>query len=67
MPLLTTTIAEVVVFSDRARVTRRGTIALDSGVHSLEIANLPLTLQPDSVRTAGGGTAQAALLGVVLC
>lgn len=64
MTTLTTEIAEVVVFADRARVTRRGSIALATGVHSIEIANLPLALQPDSVRAAGGGTARAALLGV---
>ncbi|MBI5564449.1 MAG: mucoidy inhibitor MuiA family protein [Chloroflexi bacterium] len=64
MTSLTTAITEVVVFADRARVTRRGSIALETGVHSIEIANLPLALQPDSVRAAGGGTARAALLGV---
>lgn len=64
MTTLTTEIAEVVVFADRARVTRRGSLALTTGVHSIEIANLPLALQPDSVRAAGGGTAHAALLGV---
>ncbi len=64
MPLLTTTIAEVVVFADRARVTRRGSIALEAGVQSIEVANLPLILQPDSVRAAAAGTARAALLGV---
>lgn len=64
MTTLTTEIAEVVVFADRARVTRRGSIVLATGVHSIEIANLPLALQPDSVRAAGGGTARAALLGV---
>lgn len=64
MPLLTTTISEVVVFSDRARVTRRGSLTLTAGAHSIEFANLPLAMQPDSVRAAGFGAARAALLGV---
>ncbi|MBP7688239.1 MAG: mucoidy inhibitor MuiA family protein [Thermoflexales bacterium] len=64
MTSLDTVIAEVVVFADRARVIRRGSLALETGVHSIEVANLPLVLQPDSVRAAGGGTARAALLGV---
>jgi len=64
MPVPTTAITEVVVFTDRARVTRCGSIALETGVHSIEIANLPLALQPDSVRAAGRGTARVALLGV---
>ncbi len=64
MTTLDTVIAEVVVFADRARVIRRGSLALETGVHSIEVANLPLVLQPDSVRAAGGGTARAALLGV---
>jgi uncharacterized protein (TIGR02231 family) len=64
MSLLTTTISEVVVFLDRARVTRRGSLTLAAGTHSIEFANLPLVMQPDSVRAAGGGTARAALLGV---
>jgi uncharacterized protein (TIGR02231 family) len=64
MPHLTTTISEVSVFPDRARVTRRGLLTLAAGTHSIEFANLPLVMQPDSVRAAGGGTARAALLGV---
>ena len=64
MPTLDSTISEVVVLSDRARVTRRGTLTLAVGTHSIEFAHLPLALQPDSVRAAGRGTARAALLGV---
>jgi len=64
MPLLNTSLTDVVVFADRARVTRRGSLTLEAGVHSIEIANLPLALQPDSVRAAGGGAARATLLGV---
>ena len=57
MTSLDSIITEVVVFSDRARVTRRGSLALETGVHSIEVPNLPLALQPDSVRAAGGGSA----------
>src|SRR5205085_4935710 len=55
---------EVSVFPDRARVTRRGTLAVPAGVQTIELADLPLSLVPDSVRAAGGGSADSVLLGV---
>lgn len=55
---------DVTVFPDRARVTRRGTLTLDAGVHQIAFSELPLALQPESVRASGRGTAIAALLGV---
>src|SRR5438067_10751748 len=63
VPLQSRTI-EVSVFPDRARVTRRGALALAAGVQTVELADLPLSLLPDSVRAAGRGTADVALLGV---
>jgi uncharacterized protein (TIGR02231 family) len=57
-------IIEVVVFPDRARVTRRGAIALEAGLHRIEFADLPLAIQTDSLRAAGRGNAAAVLLGV---
>jgi uncharacterized protein (TIGR02231 family) len=57
-------IVEVVVFPDRARVTRRGTIALEAGLQRIEFADLPLAVQTDSLRAAGRGSASAVLLGV---
>ncbi len=57
-------IAEVTVYPDRARVTRRGTVTLEAGEHRLRVDNLPLTLQTDSVRAGGQGTARARLLGI---
>ena len=51
-----TPIAEVTVHPDCARVTRRGRIELDVGVHDLDIVNLPETLKPESVRAGGRGT-----------
>ncbi len=64
MTLLPSHIAEVVVFPDRARVTRRGTIALEVGLQSIEFADLPPGIQADSLRAAGRGNATAVLLGV---
>jgi len=66
---LQTQIVEVTVYPDRARVTRRGTTALEPGLHKLEIAELPLTLDSSSVRaggkfTASTGNGSARLLGV---
>jgi hypothetical protein len=55
---------EVVVFPDRARVTRRGAIALEAGLHRIEFSDLPLAIQADSLRAAGRGSAAAVLLGV---
>jgi uncharacterized protein (TIGR02231 family) len=61
---LDTTISEVVVYPDRARVTRRGTVELTKGVHRLQVGELPLSLLPESVRAGGKGTAQARILAV---
>jgi uncharacterized protein (TIGR02231 family) len=46
-------IVEVTVYPDRARVTRRGSAALEPGLHQLSIADLPLTLDTASVRAGG--------------
>jgi len=59
-----TTIAEVTVYPDRARVLRTGVVELEAGLHTLAIPELPVSLDPDSVRAAGRGSAQARLLGV---
>jgi uncharacterized protein (TIGR02231 family) len=64
MPELASTLDAVTVFPDRARVTRRGRLALEPGQHQVEIADLPLALVVDSVRASGRGTARARLLGV---
>ncbi|HLF25803.1 MAG TPA: mucoidy inhibitor MuiA family protein [Anaerolineae bacterium] len=69
MPDLRTHIAEVTVYPDRARITRRGAVALEPGLHPLSIAELPLALDTASIRAGGkftpgapGGIAR--LLGV---
>lgn len=59
-----TKIASVVVYPDRARITRGGESNLESGFHRLEISGLPLQANPESVRAAARGTAKARLLGV---
>ncbi len=64
MTPLSSHIVEVVVFPDRARVTRRGTLTLEAGLHRIEFTDLPLAIQTDSLRAAGRGSASAMLQGV---
>ncbi len=64
MTELQTSIIAVTVYPDRARVTRIGGTELEPGLHRLVIADLPNTIEPDSVRAAARGTARARLLGV---
>jgi len=64
MTELQTTIAAVTVYPDRARVIRSGTASLKPGSHSLELPELPLSLDTASVRASARGTARARLLGV---
>ncbi len=66
---LPTRIVEVTVYPDRARVTRRGSIQLEAGLHRLAVTELPLALDAASLRAGGkfapgapGGSAR--LLGV---
>lgn len=61
---LDTRITAVVVYPDRARVTRTAEATLEPGSHRLEIQELPLSLDAASVRAAARGTARARLLGV---
>ncbi|MDQ3704348.1 MAG: mucoidy inhibitor MuiA family protein [Chloroflexota bacterium] len=56
-------IAEVTVYTDRARVTRRGSIKLQAGEQRVTVESLPATLQDDTVR-AGGRGAGVRILGV---
>jgi uncharacterized protein (TIGR02231 family) len=48
-------ITELVVFTDRARVTRSGSVHLAPGQHTITLENLPSTLEEDSVRVRGRG------------
>ncbi len=64
MAELSTSITNVTVYPDRARVVRCGEIALETGSQKVEIPELPLQLDPDSVRATARGTGRARLLGV---
>ena len=59
-----TRICEVTVYTDRALVTRRGTVGLTGNERELAIASLPTTLDTESVRATGAGTVAVRLLGV---
>ncbi len=59
-----TTVTSVVVFPDRARISCRGQCRPDEGLHQIVIGELPLALEPDSVRAAGKGTARLRLRSV---
>jgi uncharacterized protein (TIGR02231 family) len=58
-----TTITDVTVYTDRARVTRRGTAHLTPGEQTVSIENVPTSMQDDSVRASGRG-AGVRILGV---
>ena len=57
-------IIAVVVYPDRARLTRRGEIDLTEGVHSIEFTNISNYLDPDSMRANAKGTARARITGL---
>lgn len=59
-----TKITDVIVYPDRARVIRRGRVALEIGLHRLEVRELSNHLHPDSARVSAYGTAKARLLGM---
>ncbi|MEW5986775.1 MAG: mucoidy inhibitor MuiA family protein [Chloroflexota bacterium] len=58
------TLTAVTVYPDRARITGQGAGELAAGSHRLVVSELPLTLEPESVRVSGRGTAQLRILGV---
>ncbi|MFB2917607.1 mucoidy inhibitor MuiA family protein [Aerosakkonema funiforme] len=53
--IVNTHISEVTVYTNQALVTRRGTVSLTGDEQELIIADLPLTIQTDSVRVRGDG------------
>jgi uncharacterized protein (TIGR02231 family) len=59
-----TRICEVTVYTDRALVTRRGTVGLTGNERELAIVSVPATLETESVRATGAGTVAVRLLGV---
>ncbi|MEG4144423.1 mucoidy inhibitor MuiA family protein [Microcoleus sp. Pol12B5] len=62
--ILNTSISKVTVYTDRALVTRRGTVSLTGNERELAIASVPATLDTESVRATGAGTVAVRLLGV---
>lgn len=64
MTSLETRLTTVVVYPDRARITRQGKIELAEGSHQLEVQGLPIQMNPDSTRIAARGAARARLMGL---
>lgn len=60
----TATPTAVIVYPDRARVQCSGEVDLEAGSHRLLLQELPLTLEPDSVRVSGKGTAVLQIVSV---
>lgn len=58
------TVSRVTVYPDRARVTCLGRCDLPQGLHQIVIGELPLLLDPESVRAAGSGSARVRMRGV---
>lgn len=59
-----TTVTRVTVYLDRARVTAVGECQLEAGIHRLLVDELPLVLEPESVRVSGQGTARVRIQSV---
>jgi uncharacterized protein (TIGR02231 family) len=57
-------ISAVTVYQDRAVVTRSATVQLTGGTVELVFANLPQSLNEQSLQVSGKGTAQATILDV---
>ncbi|HVF09401.1 MAG TPA: mucoidy inhibitor MuiA family protein [Abditibacteriaceae bacterium] len=57
-------IVAVTVYSDRARITRRGRVMLEAGSRELLIGNLPANLDLNSLRAAGRGDVAVKILSV---
>jgi uncharacterized protein (TIGR02231 family) len=69
MTPIMTSIINVTVYPDQARITRSGSLHVTPstsgpGSQWLEIDGLPLELNPDSLRASARGTARARLLGM---
>ena len=62
--LVETHITAVTVYPNQALVTRRGGVTLSGAEQEVAIADLPATLQPQSVRARGTGNLTVKLLGL---
>ena len=63
---LTSQVSEVTVYADRARVSRSVDVDLAAGDSQVEVADLPASLQQNSVEVSGQGAAQVTIRGVDL-
>jgi hypothetical protein len=61
---ISTRISAVTVYTDQALLTRQGSLELTGQERGLIVADLPATLQPQSIRVKGSGTVAVRLLGV---
>ncbi len=57
-------VQDVTVYPDRARVSGLGSCELAAGLHRLVVPGLPPTMDTNSIRVRGSGTAVVRLLGV---
>ncbi len=62
--IVETAVQRVTVYPDRARVTAVGDCELKTGMHRLLVDELPLVLEPESVRVSGQGTAHVQIQSV---
>ncbi len=58
------TINSVIVYPDRALVTRTAELELGAGEHTVVFENLPANIDPDSLRTRGEGEASVRLFSI---
>ncbi|MDA0266688.1 MAG: mucoidy inhibitor MuiA family protein [Cyanobacteria bacterium] len=61
-----TEIVAVTVYPTQARVTRRGTVQLSQGATTLELTDLPVTLQPQTVQAQGYSNSSVTLQTVLV-
>ncbi len=61
---LETRVAAATVYSDRAHVTRTGSIELKAGIYKLVCADLPRSFDESSLQVEGKGTARSRIMGI---
>ena len=61
---LATAIKAVTVYSDRAEIKRSGEIYLNAGDYEFEVKDLPVSLNDQSIRVSGSGTASAKITDI---
>lgn len=57
-------ISSVMIFPDRATISREASLNLEHGQVSIVLGGLPASLIPDSIRASGKGTASVKILGL---